>query len=119
METGILIRWGAPRPGRERESLDLFHRSVEYYRGLVEAGKLTYFEPFLLGSGDSEVETGFFILKGEVTQVFGLLDDQELRDLMAQGSVLVEHYRLEMLTVGDGIQRWLGDYERGLATVGA
>lgn len=118
METGILIRWGAPRPGREKDSLDLFQKSVDYYRGLVADGKLGYFEPFMLGSGDSEIETGFFIIKGEVTQVFELLDDQQHRDLMAQGSVLVEHYRFDMLAVGESIKRWVGDYKRGLSAAG-
>src|SRR5689334_19114052 len=70
METGMLIRWGAPRPGREKESLELFKKCAEYYRRLVDEGKLTYCEPFMLGSGDSEVEAGFFILKGEVSHVF-------------------------------------------------
>ncbi|MEV3926811.1 hypothetical protein [Actinomadura coerulea] len=118
METGILIRWGAPRPGRGKDALDLFQKSVEYYRGLVSDGKLGSFEPFMLGSGDSEIETGFFIIKGEVTQVFQLLDEQTHRDLMAQGSVLVEHYRFDMLAVGESIQRWLSDYKRGLTAVG-
>ena len=118
METGILIRWGAPRQGREKDAMALFQKSVEHYSGLVKEGKLSYFEPFMLGSGDSEIESGFVIIKGEVTQVFELLDDQAHRDLMAQGSVLVEHYRLDMLAVGDSIKRWLGDYERGLTAVG-
>lgn len=118
METGILIRWGMPRPGREKESLDLFQKSAEYYHRLLGEGKLTYFEPFMLASGDSEVESGFFILKGEVTHIFELLDDQEFRDLQARGSVLAEHYRFDMLAVGDRIGRWLEEYQRALTAVG-
>ncbi|TVT60577.1 hypothetical protein FNH05_04210 [Amycolatopsis rhizosphaerae] len=118
METGILIRWGMPRPGREKESLSLFEKSGQYYRRLVTEGKLTFFEPFMLASGDSEVEAGFFILKGEVTHIFELLEDQEFRDLLAQGSVLAEHYRFDMLAVGDSIRRWLDEYQRALTTVG-
>ncbi|MEV4004833.1 hypothetical protein [Actinomadura sp. NPDC049753] len=57
-------------------------------------------------------------MKGEVARVFELLDDQTHRDLMAQGSVLVEHYRLDMLAVGESIQRWLNDCKRGLTAVG-
>lgn len=119
METGILIRWGAPRQGREKESIELFRKSAGYYNRLVTDGKLTYFEPFMLGSGDSEVEAGFFILKGEVAGIFELLDNQEFRDLLAQGSVLVEHYRFDMLAVGESIQRALDEYQRALTTVSA
>jgi hypothetical protein len=119
METGILIRWGMPRPGREKESLDFYQKSVEYYRRLAAEGKITYFEPFLLGSGDSEVEAGFFIIKGEVSAIFALLDDQEYRDLAARGSVLTEHYRFDMLAVGESIQRYQGEYQRALTAVSA
>lgn len=119
METGILIRWGAPRPGREKDALDVLQSSIEYFRGLVNDGKLTYFEPFMFGSGDSEVETGFFILRGEVTRIFELLDHQEFRDLLTRGGIVAEHYRLDMLAVGESIQRWLGEYEHALTTVGS
>lgn len=118
METGILIRWGMPRPGREKESLDFYRKCADYFGRLVTDGKLTYFEPFMLANGDTEVEAGFFILKGEVTSVFALLDDQEFRDLVTRGSVLAEHYRFDMLAVGESIQRWLGEYERALTAVG-
>lgn len=118
METGILIRWGMPRPGREKESLDYFQKSAEYYNRLVAEGKLTYFEPFMLASGDPEVEAGFFIIKGSVNNVFALLDDQEFRDLAARGSVLAEHYRFDMLTVGESIQRAHDEYQRALTAVG-
>ncbi|GAA1897122.1 hypothetical protein [Actinomadura bangladeshensis] len=118
METGMLIRWGAPRQGREEESLDLFRQCDEYYRGLVADGKLTFYEPFLLGSGDSEVESGFFIIKGEVAGIFGLLDDQKFRNLMTQGSILTEHYRFDMLAVGESVDRGLDEYRQALTAVG-
>jgi hypothetical protein len=114
METGILIRWGMPRQGREKEALALFRKNNEFFRSLVKDGKLTYCEPFMLASGDAEVEAGFFILKGEVTHVFELLENQEFRDLMAKGSVLTEHFRFDMLAVGESIKRTLGEYERAL-----
>jgi hypothetical protein len=119
METGILIRWGMPRQGREKEALALFKKSSDFYHRLVKDGKLSFFEPFMLASGDAEVESGFFILKGEVTQVFQLLEDQDFRDLMARGSVLTEHYRFDMLAVGESIRRALGEYERALSAVKA
>jgi hypothetical protein len=118
MESGIMIRWGMPRQGREKEALDLYQKSAEYYSRLVAEGRLTYGEPFLLASGDSEVESGFFLLKGDVANIFALLDDQQFRDLMARGSVLIEHFRFEMLAVGESIQRTLGEYQRALQTVG-
>ncbi|HVB42407.1 MAG TPA: hypothetical protein VNF47_06825 [Streptosporangiaceae bacterium] len=118
METGILIRWGMPRPGREKEALDLFQKSSEYYNRLVAGGKLSYCEPFMLASGDAEIESGFFLLKGDVASVFALLDEQEFRDLAARGSVLTEHYRFDMLAVGESIQRLLGEYRRALTAVG-
>lgn len=119
METGIIVRWGASRPGRERESLELYRQSVEYHSGLVSEGKLSYFEPFFLSSGDTEVEAGFFILKGQVADIFALMDSQKYRDQTAQASLLLEHFRVDMLVVGEGIQRGMADFQRAIAAVGS
>lgn len=118
METGILARWGASKTGREREGLELYRESVAYYRRLVGEGKLSYFEPFFLSSGDSEVESGFFILRGPVVEVFAMLDSQEQRDLTMRASLLLEHFRIDTLIVGEGIDRGMADYEKALRSVG-
>ncbi len=118
MEVGMISRWGSPKPGRERDALENYRHAVAYGRRLVEEGKLTYFEPFFLNSGDAEIENGFFIARGPVAQVFEILESEEYRDLTARAQLLSEHMHTDMLTVGEGIDRTLADYEKALTSLG-
>lgn len=117
MEVGMLTRWGSPKAGREKESLENYHKAVAFGRRMVEEGKASYFEPFFFSSGDNELESGFFLTKGPVSEVFAVLDSEEYRDLMARASLLSEHVRVDMLTVGEGIDRRLADYEKALQAI--
>lgn len=118
MELGIMIRWGSAKTGREREALESYHKGLAYGRRLVEENKLTYFEPFLFSGGDTEVEAGFFLAKGPVSEVFEILDSEEFREIAARAQVLGEHVHINMLNVGEGLDRAFGDYEKALTEVG-
>jgi hypothetical protein len=103
METGLLVRWGQVIPGREEQALALFDESVAYYERLREAGKLTSYEPFMYNTSDFESETGFFILKGPVAEIFAIMDSDEYKNLVTKGTLLLHHLSINLLTVGDGV----------------
>lgn len=118
MEIGMLIRWGGAVQGREQEHIENYRRSVAYGQRMVAEGKLTFFEPFLFSGGDVEVEEGFFVIKGQVADVFAILEGDEYRDLFARASLTAQHLHAEMLTVGEGIERQITDYEKARREVG-
>jgi hypothetical protein len=103
MEAGLMIRWGAVQSGREDQALALFDETVGYYGGLIEAGRLTSFEPFFLTTSDLETEQGFFIVKGPVAEVFTVIDSEEYKSFLVKAAMLLHHVRVDMLTVGDAI----------------
>jgi hypothetical protein len=103
MEAGLMIRWGAVQPGREEQALALFDETVGYYGSLIEAGRLTSFEPFFITTSDLETELGFFIAKGPVAEIFAVMDSDEHKSFVIKASLLLHHVRIDMLTVGDGI----------------
>ena len=103
MDVGLMIRYGKLIPGRETQALELFDETIAYFRKKVEAGVLTFFEPFFLATGDFETETGFFVLKGPAPEIFKLESEEEYLRLMQKGIMLVEHLRADILTVGEGI----------------
>lgn len=117
MEIGTLTRWGSPKTGREKESLEHYRKSVAYGGRLVKEGKLSYFEPFLFTSGDNEIESGFFIAKGPVAEFFGIIDSEEYRSLLARATLLNEHVRVDMLAVGEGVDRQIADFEKALSAL--
>jgi hypothetical protein len=108
MDVGLLMRFGKVVPGRETQAIELFEETTKYYQtkyyqGKVEEKVLTYFEPFFLMTSDIEEETGFFVLKGPAPEVFRLMEEDRYTWLLQKAGLLVEHLRVDPLTVGEGI----------------
>jgi hypothetical protein len=112
MEVGLLIRYGKLVPGREEQAMELFGEVSKYYEEKVKEGILTYFEPFFLKTSDLEQDTGFFVLKGEAPQIFKLMEEEKHLWLMMKGEMLVQHLRVDLLTVGEGIFDQMGLNEK-------
>lgn len=109
MDTGLLIRWGSVVSGREEQALALFDETVNYYARLLEAGKLTSFEPFMYETADFEKEQGFFLIKGPVAEIFSMIDSDAYKDLLAKAGLVLHHLTVNLLTVGDAV---LGEIDR-------
>jgi hypothetical protein len=103
MEIGLLVRYGKIVPGRETQAIELFDESRRYYEEKVAKKVLTYFEPFMFTTSDIDEEMGFFVLKGPIPEIFKLLEDEKYLWLMQKAAVLVEHLRVDFLTVGEAI----------------
>jgi len=103
MDVGLMIRYGTFVPGRETQALELFEEATAYFKGKVEGGAITYFEPFFMATSDFEEETGFFLVKGPAPAMFALMEEEPYLRLMQKGLMLVEHLRADILTVGEGI----------------
>ena len=110
MDTGLIIRWGQILQGREDQALALFDESVAYYLGLLEAGKITSFEPCLFSMSDLEEEQGFFLVKGPVADIFALMDSDDYKTFLTKANLVVHHLRVNMLTVGDEVAQQLERY---------
>ena len=107
MEVGLIIRYGAIVPGRETQAIELFEEAWKYYEEKVTNKELTYFEPFFFMTSDVQEETGFFILKGPAPEVFKLMEEEKYRSFLTKAALLVEHVRVDYLTVGVGITEQL------------
>lgn len=112
METGLMIRWGKVIPGREEQALALFTEVVAYYEGLKKEGKLSSYEPFLHRTADFGVEQGFFILKGPVQEIFAIMESDAFKGFTTKGLLLLDHFTVEMLIVGDEVLGQLDRYDK-------
>jgi hypothetical protein len=103
MEAGIMFRWGKVTPGRERSAIEFFNEVTAYFGKLLANRRITFFEPFFFATGDYEDETGYFILKGPEGEINKLLVEEEFRFLMTKAEFLVEHFKMDLLVVGEGV----------------
>ncbi|MGZ4104889.1 MAG: hypothetical protein ACXVP8_06470 [Actinomycetota bacterium] len=112
MELGLRMSWGRIVPGKEKESLVLFQDAVNYVGKKMADGKVTFFEPFFMGTGDYTELNGFFILKGPVAEIFAILEDDEFKMLNTKAHILVDHYAVDLLTVGEEVEKQLKRFEK-------
>jgi hypothetical protein len=105
MEIGLYIKFGKLVPGREEKAIDLFGEAIEYFGEKMAIGWLTFFEPFFFQTSDREEETGFFVLKGPVAEVFKMMEDERYLFLIEKALYTVDHFKVELLTVGDGVNQ--------------
>lgn len=103
MEVGLLVRYGKPVPGREQQAIELFAGASSFFGAKLDAGVITHFEPYFLQTSDREEETGFMILKGPVGEIFKLMEEEAYLTLAEKALALVEHFRVDLLTVGEGV----------------
>lgn len=118
MEIGLLIRYGRPVPGRETEAVQLFADGEAYFRERISKGQLTYYEPFFLATSDLEEDVGFHIVKGPAPEIFNLMAEEGYRALVTKMSLVVEHPRVDMLTVGEAILEQMERFTKVRADLG-
>ena len=109
-DLGFIVRWGRVFPGYEKHAIDLFSETTKYFGDKLADGTLTYFEPFLYLSGDSETEIGFFVMKGPEPKVLALIEDPGRLDLQARATQLLAHVKTDVLAVGEGVFEQIGRF---------
>jgi hypothetical protein len=103
MDVGYIVKYGRLVPGREEKAFELFSETVSFWKEQLKEGAITYFEPFLYASGDSETDLGFFLVKGPEERVREILDTEEYRILLTTGNYVVEHLTREWLIVAEEV----------------
>jgi hypothetical protein len=81
-DSGLVISWGETYPGREEQALRLWKEGDEFYASLLEGGRISRFEPFLVAGRGAPLR-GFMIVGGTLEQIGALtLDDEWTRSIM-------------------------------------
>jgi hypothetical protein len=118
MEIGLLIRYGKIVPGRETEAVELFAEGERFFKDKLSKGTITYFEPFFLATSDLEEDLGFHIIKGPAPEIFKLMEEEGYQALLTKMTLVTEHPRVDMLTVGEGIPQQLERFAKVRAELG-
>jgi hypothetical protein len=103
MNVGYIIKYGRLVPGREEKAFELFSETMTFWQEQVKKGAISYFEPFLYASGDSETDLGFFLVKGPEERIREILDTEAYRVLLTKGTYVVEHLTKEWLIVAEEV----------------
>jgi hypothetical protein len=85
----LFIGWGAVVRGREKQALQVFQESMEYYGRLQQEGRIDSFEPILLAPHGGDLN-GFVILRGDRKALAEIRFSDEFERLIARASAIIE-----------------------------
>jgi len=103
VNVGYIIKHGRIVSGREEGAFELFSETMTFWQEQVKKRAISYFEPFLYATGDSETDLGFFLVKRPEERIREILDTEEYRILLTKGGYVVDHLTKEWLIVAEEV----------------
>ncbi len=85
----LFIGWNRPVIGREKQALETFGKSIQYYEKLKADGKIEGFDTVILDHHGGDLN-GFVMLKGTARQIAELRGDSIWIDLMTEAGIRCE-----------------------------
>jgi hypothetical protein len=99
-DSAIFVGFGLPVRGRERQAIQVFNETFEYYSKLQQDGEIESFEPVLLEPHGGELG-GFFLLRGDENRLARLRATEEFARRTARGQLIVENLGIVGALLGD------------------
>ena len=118
LDSGLLISWGEIYPGREEHALlRLFSEVVAYGGKLVEEGRISGFEPFVVRArgGDLRDLRGFMIIRGTREQMTTLRHDDAFLAYVERAKKLMNRVGVDELYLGEELRHILEPFESRVA----
>lgn len=111
-EAALFIGWGEPTRGREKEALEIFNESVQYWGRLQQEGRIERFEVVFLyphpGLG------GFALLRGTGAQIDSARREDEFQRIVTRVRLVVDGLELVNANVDEGIAQTMAQYQDSL-----
>ena len=118
VELGVIVKWGKLVPGREEKAVEVFGDAIAYFGELLAAKRLTSFEPYMYQTSDLDSDVGFFIFKGPQQEIFKMFEEDKFLMIREKAFYTVEHLKIDLLTVGEGISSQLERSAKARAELG-
>jgi hypothetical protein len=111
-DSGLLISWGEIDLSRQEQALlRLFSEVVAYGDKLLEEGRISGFEPFVLGGSGRRGLGGFMIVRGTPEQITTVSHDDEFLGYVSRARKLVEDVGVQELYLGETLRHMMDRYE--------
>ncbi len=98
----LFMGWNRAVVGREKQAMQLFQKSMEYYTKLKKEGRIESFEPVLLGAHGGDLN-GFILLKGSAQKLAEIREDSAFVDLAIEAGYCLEGHGIVVGYIGEGL----------------
>src|SRR5215212_3522779 len=116
-EAGLFIGWGQVVRERERQALERFNESMQYYGRLQEEGRIESFDVALLGPHGGDLQ-GFVLIRGSADQIDALRREEEFERLQQGVDLIVDRLGVVDAYVDEGLARGMGIYQDVIGELG-
>jgi hypothetical protein len=99
-DSGLFVGFGLPARGRERQAVQVFGETIEYYTRLQQQGEIESFEPVLLEAHGGELG-GFFLLRGEQAKLAEVRGSEEFARLTLRAQLIADGIGIVGAVLGD------------------
>jgi hypothetical protein len=85
----LFVGWGQVVRGREKQALQVFQESMEYYGKLQQDGRIESFDVLLLGPHGGDL-AGFVVLRGDRKALADVRFSEEFERLAARATAIID-----------------------------
>jgi len=98
----LFIGWGQVVRGREKQALQVFQESMEYYGKLQQDGQIDSFDVLLLSPHGGDLD-GFVILRSDRQRLAAVRFSAEFERLLARASAIIDSLGVVPAYGGDAL----------------
>jgi hypothetical protein len=107
----LFIGWGAVVRGREKQSLQVFQESVEYWGKLQQDGRIESFDVVLLSPHGGDL-AGFALLHGDRQALAAVRFSEEFETIISRASAIIDSLGVMPAYSGDALAQQMGRFQK-------
>ena len=107
---GLFIGWGEVVRGREKQALQLFQESMDYYGKLQQDGRIEGFDVWLLAPHGGDL-AGFVILRADRRALAEIRFSDEFERLIARASAIIDAPGVILAYSGEALAKQIAIFQ--------
>ncbi len=106
----LFVGWGAPTRGREKQALQVFQESIEYWGRLQQEGRIERFDVVQLSPHGGDL-SGFALLYGSHPALAEIRFSEEFERILVRAQAIVERAGVVPAYTGEALGRQVALYQ--------
>ena len=116
-EAALCTVFGEPVPGREKQALNVYNDTMQYWGRLQQEGKIERFDITVLTPTGGDVN-GFIVVRGTAEQIDSVRRTKEFQQLLNRVQLVVSHLRVNDAYVDEGLAQIMSQYQEVVEQAG-
>jgi hypothetical protein len=116
-EAALCTVFGDPVPGREKQALNVYNDTMQYWGRLQQEGKIERFDITVLTPTGGDVN-GFIVVRGTAEQIDSVRRTKEFQQLLNRVQLVVSHLRVNDAYVDEGLAQIMSQYQEVVEQAG-